>query len=542
VQNLTVQKVCLFLITLAVFIAAPWLTSETLQGNSLPLISLAGVALTLLFVYGLGDRCWLIIPFCLSVEGNLNFLPLNFSIQELAILTVLAYLLFRMIFGLNVGWKLGPSLLWVPLSAVLGLLCYHWIGSGDIGIKVLGGTGWGGRRYFKVALAALSVPLLASMPNVRKEDLNKVPLIYFLGSLIDILPDVLTTFVPAAAPIVWKVYSGVNLTEYGEALQGNFGGEGQIARVGSLSKIGTAMMLVTLCYFPAYTWLNPNRIWALPLVLAGGALCALSGFRSSVFKYFFALLAGLYATLRWRAFLILPVGIAAAVGIALTQGKVFEYPLALQRGLAFIPGDWDIKAKSSADGSTEWRGKMKDLFFKEYFQAHPIVGKGYHFDPNLAKTETDIYLAIVQRQAEVGDEFAEVRRFIEMRQPHEGPIHILLVIGTAGMVFFSAYCVALLIYSFQSVMRTAPRGVTPIQIWAVALLLPQVAGFFLVFGDLTTFLIQVCPVITLLYRFEKLRTSDTAVPAPAAEEANVPSDSPPFWNGTQPSWHRQPPS
>ena len=99
-QNLTVQKVCLFLITLAVFIAAPWLTSETLQGNSLPLISLAGVALTLLFVYGLGDRCWLIIPFCLSVEGNLNFLPLNFSIQELAILTVLAYLLFRMIFDL----------------------------------------------------------------------------------------------------------------------------------------------------------------------------------------------------------------------------------------------------------------------------------------------------------------------------------------------------------------------------------------------------------------------------------------------------------
>ena len=126
-QNLTVQKVCLVLITLAFFVAAPWITSETLGGNSMSVVVLGGTAVLLLLVYGLGDRCWLLIPFCLSIEGNLNFLPINFSMQELAIITVFCYLLFRMIFGLDVSWRLGPALLWIPLAGVLGVLLYHWI-------------------------------------------------------------------------------------------------------------------------------------------------------------------------------------------------------------------------------------------------------------------------------------------------------------------------------------------------------------------------------------------------------------------------------
>jgi len=121
-------------------------------------------------------------------------------------------------------------------------------------------------------------------------------------------------------------------------------------------------------------------------------------------------------------------------------------------------------------------------------------------------------LAIAQRQQDAGDEFAEARRFIEMRQPHEGPVHILLVTGSVGAFFFVAYCLSLLTYSFASVIRTPSREVSPLQIWAVASLTPQILGFFLVFGDLTNFLIQVCPVSILLYRFERLKAAVMANP------------------------------
>lgn len=542
-QNLTVQKVCLALITLGFFVAAPWLTSETLEGNTLPFTVLGAVAVLLLFVYGLGDRCWLLIPFCLSIEGNLNFLPLNFSMQELAIITVFCYLLFRMIFGMDVAWRPGPALLWVPLSGVLAVVLYHWITSGDIGIKLLGGSGWGGRKYFKMLISFLCIPLLASFPGFRWKDLQLVPLVYFLGSFVDIVPDLISTFVPAAAPYIWRVYSGVNLAEYGATLQGNFALEQGITRVGTLSKIGIALSLVTLAYFPPQTWLQPSRLWTIPVLFAGSLLCALSGFRNAVFRLVFSVLAGLFATVRWKAFLIFPLVMVAMLTVAFTQKRIVDYPIAMQRALTFLPGDWDAKAKREAGGSSEWRGKIKTLFYSEYFPKNPILGVGYHFDPELAKRDTDVYLAIAARQAETGDEFADVRRFIEQRMPHEGPVHILLVTGLVGTFFFVAYCAALLIYSFGTVMKTPPRQVTPIQIWAVALIFPQVMGFFIVFGDLTNFLTQVCPVVMLLYRANRLKAQGL-VPETSAQGI---SDQPePVWQTPVvppvAPWHpRQPP-
>jgi hypothetical protein len=527
VQNLTAQKVMLALITFGFFVASPWLTSETLSGNTTPLISLFGAGLLLLFVYGLGDRCWMIIPLCLPIEGNLNFLPLNFSIQELTIMVVFIYIIFRMIFGLNVPWKIGPALLWVPLAGVATVVFYHWISSGDIGIKLLGGTGWGGRKYFKVFIAALSIPLLASFPGIRIQDLQKVPLVYFLGSFVDIAPDLLTTLIPASAPFVYRVYSGINLTEYGDSLKGNFVGEKGISRFGALAKLGSALGLASLCYFPARTWLQPNRLWVLPTILIGGLLCAISGFRNTIFRYSVSLMAGLFAMIRFRAFLLLPLVAAAGFAIALTQGKVFNYPLQIQRSLNFLPGDWDAKATSEAKGSSEWREKITTLFYKEYFQKAPLFGLGYHYDKELAKRDTDAYLSIAAQRAEAGDEYADVRNFIEMRQPHEGPVHILLVTGSVGAFFFVAYCLAIFFYSFGSVIRTPSRDVTPIQIWAVASLALQILGFFIVFGDLTNFLVQVCPVSILLYRFERLKTAARATPP-------VPLQSP------QPNYEREP--
>lgn len=541
-QNLTVQKVCLAIITLAFFVVAPWLTSETLGGNPLPLTVLGAIAILLLFVYGLGDRCWLIIPFCLSIEGNLNFLPVNFSIQELAIITVFCYLLFRMIFGLDVAWKIGPALLWIPLSGVLVVVVYHWVVSGDIGIRLFGGTGWGGRKYFKVLIAALCIPLLASFPGFRWNDLQKVPLIYFSGTFVDIIPDLLTTFVPATAPYVWRIYSGVNLSEFGQSLQGNFGGEAGITRYGTLAKLGAALGLVTVCYFPPKTWLQPARLWALPVIFIGGLFCALSGFRNNIFRYGISMLAALFATLRFKSFVVLPILAAGLAAVVATQGNVFNYPLPMQRALSFLPGAWDTKAINETTGSSEWRKKIDELFYKEYFHKAPLLGQGYHFDPNLAKQATDVYLALAKRQATAGDEFSDVRSYIEMRMPHQGPVHILLVTGTVGAAFFLAYCLALLIISFGSVLRTPSQEVAPIQIWAVAMLLPQVLGFFLVFGDLTNFLIQVCPVAALLYRADRLKAMDSW-PAPleaAEEQTHGPAES--AWQAPIAGWHpRQPP-
>ena len=505
VQNLTAQKVVLFLITLGFFVAAPWLTMETLGGNSTPFFGVIGALLFLLFLYGAKERCWLIIPFCLPIEGNLNFLPLNFSMQELAIIFLFGYLLLRMIFGLDVGWKLGPAILWIPLACVLCVLLYHWIRSGDIGIKMLGGSGWGGRKYFKVAIAVLVVPLLASYPGIQWKDLQKVPLLYFLGNFVDIVPDTLTTFVPAAAPYIWRVYSGVNLSEYGSSLAGNFGGETAVSRIGTLARFGTACALLILSYNPASTWVSPTKIWILPSLLLSAILTAIAGFRSMVVRLFLSSLTAFYATARSGAFLLAFVGVLLGFGLVLLQGKVFDFPLSMQRALSFLPGDWDPKAALEAKASSEWRDRMKSLFYKDYFHQAPVLGQGYHFNPSFALQATDIYQHVLAAMQNRGDEYADVRNFIEMRQPHEGPIHLLLVVGLAGALFFTLYCAAILVYTFRLMNATPPALVTPFQIWSSATLVPQIFGFYFLFGDMSSFFIGACPIITLLTVHERLR-------------------------------------
>ena len=504
-QNLTAQKVCLALITLGFFIAAPWMTGQTIDGNTTPLLIFLGVGLLLIVLFLVRERCWMIIPFTLPIEGNLNFLPLNFSIQELSIIAVSLYLFYRMIFGLNVAWRLGPASIWVPLALLLSIIVYHWVESRDIGIKLLGGTGWGGRKYFTVLMASFSFVLLNSFPGIRWADLEKVPLLYFLGSFVDIVPDALTTFVPASAPFIWRFYSGVNLSEFGAALQGNFGGEVGISRIASLAKFGTACSLVVLSYNPARVWLSPAKLWILPTLLIALFLTAASGFRSYLVKLSIAIFAALYSTARSASLILAVVGFFALCGLVLLQGKAFDLPIVMQRTLSFLPGEWDAKATREAEGSSKWRENMKALFYKEYFQKAPLIGLGYHYNPELAKRDTDAYLAIAARRAEVGDEYADVRRFIEQRQPHEGPLHALLVSGVLGAFFFCAFCFGVILYALRSIQSTPPKEITPIQVWCFALLLPQLFGFLFLFGDYTLFLMQVCPVTALLVRTETLR-------------------------------------
>jgi len=236
--------------------------------------------------------------------------------------------------------------------------------------------------------------------------------------------------------------------------------------------------------------------------------------------------------------------LAAALALAFTQGKVFDYPLALQRGLSFLPGDWDFKAKREADASSEWRGRVKELFYNEYFHQKPLLGAGYHYDPELAKRDTDAYLAIAAYQAEIGDSYRDVRRFIEQRMPHEGLVHTLLVSGLVGTAFFFIFCLALLLQCYRSIVKTSTSQITPIQTWAVAIIGPLVVAFFSLGGDYTNFLTVVCPVVMLLYRAERIKAlaHETENADLVADQVRDPAQT--AWSPSMPGYspHNPPPA
>ena len=183
-QNLTVQKIVIGLITFGVFVAAPFLTAEFLDGNTLPFFMILGIGALLLFIFWLKDRSWLVIPFCLPIEGRFNFLPLNFSMLEVSIFYVTAYMVLQIVMGKQLVFKCGSVFIWLFLLPLLGIVCYHWVRSGDIGILALGGTGWGGRAYFQIFLYSLAIPVIASFSGSSVRDFSLSLLFIFLGHLL----------------------------------------------------------------------------------------------------------------------------------------------------------------------------------------------------------------------------------------------------------------------------------------------------------------------------------------------------------------------
>jgi O-antigen ligase len=178
--------------------------------------------------------------------------------------------------------------------------------------------------------------------------------------------------------------------------------------------------------------------------------------------------------------------------------------LALQRALSFLPGDWNPKAKGEANASSDWRGRMKELFYKEYFPKNPLLGSGYHYNPVFAKQDEDVYAASIEKAKSANDVFFDVRGFIERREPHEGLVHALLVSGLLGTSFFVAYCLALLLFCFRNLRRTPRKEISPIQTWAISLLFTLILAFYLLGGDYSSFFLLVCPISALLFRVDQL--------------------------------------
>jgi hypothetical protein len=253
VSNFTVQKLVLGLITLGAFLAAPWLTTEFLGGNPLPLAFLFGVVFLLLFVFVLRDNCWIAVPLCLPMGGSLNILPIKFSPAELSILLVIGYVVLQMFMTKRQSVSLGPPQIWIPGILFAGVLLYHWGKGGGLGLSMFGGEASGGRRFFSILSGMLVLPALLWFPLGKSPWLSRVPLLFLIGSLLEFTPFAISSAAPTLAPYIYRVYSSVNTEAYAGAQAFR---DDSLVRVGQIGPLCLVIQLALLCYFPPRDWMG----------------------------------------------------------------------------------------------------------------------------------------------------------------------------------------------------------------------------------------------------------------------------------------------
>lgn len=377
---------------------------------------------------------------------------------------------------------------------------------------MLGGEASGGRRFFTILTGILALPAILWFPRLEDRWMRAIPLLYFLGSFLELLPWGISTLAPAFAPTIYRFYTTVNLDAYA-ASSGFY--ETAVTRFGPLGLVGLGLQVALISFYPAKLWIRPNYWWVPVTSLLCLVGVIFSGFRSFLFNYVVVSFLALFFSIRWASLLLIPLGAMLVTILCLGQGSAFNLPLSIQRTLSPLPGNWSPVAKEAAGSSDDFRDDIQRIYRDEFMKKSGFFGDGYKYDQRFM---WDRALSFSERERLRGAD-ETVRGFIEVRDHHVGWVAVHHPIGTVGFVAFVFLCVSALVFIFRSIWKIPVGLLNPPQVWASALTVQIIISFFTVFGAMQNFIPQLCVLLgTAVVSFRKVWET------PPATEAELPRD------------------
>jgi len=358
-----------------------------------------------------------------------------------------------------------PSIIW-PLI-VLALVVFITAElTGGIGLRVLGGSTYGGKRYIYFFAAVIGYFALTAQ-RIPVSKVNQFVGMFFLSSTTAALGHL----VYYLGPSFWILYTVLPVGYAGYQAMADFTGA-EMVRFAGFTFAGMGIGQFMLCRFGVRGLLAAHKPWRLLFFFGTLILTLLGGFRSGILtmSILFAVLFFLEGLHRTR--------VAVAVGLALIVAGVLVIPLAskmplsVQRALAVLPIEVNPIAKRDAFASSEWRLKMWSLLVPEiprYF----FLGKGSAVNP------TDLYLvAEAQRRGHAQDfESAMVAG-----DYHSAPLSLVIQFGIWGVIAFAWFCIASLRFLY-SAYRDGPPELKRCNTFLLAWFITNLICFCVILGS-----------------------------------------------------------
>lgn len=373
------------------------------------------------------QRLWLLIPFAWELTGFFTFLQIPFTARDLAIMLVLAaYLVFyamKMIRG-----KVVYDLIDLLIIANLAYLCTVFLRN-PVGLKVFNSDMVGGRPYFNIALAFFAFWVMQRAPaNLR--DIRFLPLILLAGAAVSSAAGMLIDYAPDLAGWLGQFYSTFTPPD---VLEAQASGTDVIGRKAALSVIGSVGIRVLVSYFVPLTLIlpfYPVRFFATALSFLA---ILLSGFRSAFFTA--VVYVGMSSWFRKRKrdlVVFATAGSVLLVLLSIGNGRIFNLPLPVQRAMSFLPGDWDYRAVSDAQGSSEWRFEMWKLVLTEdKWIKNKVLGDGFGLSGyDLSVIEGAKYTGFGMINGHQNEWALMVGAY------HSGPLSTIRYVGYVGLALF----------------------------------------------------------------------------------------------------------
>ncbi len=403
-----------------------------------------------------------------------------------------------------------PVMTWAMLGLALVVVFTMTMTGGGFGLRSLGGTLQGGRKYFYILFS------IVAYFGVSCQRFPAAKSNWYIA--IFLLPGLVTSFsnlIYSLGPGLWFLYYLFPVDwALGQAAE-DFAGDAyslHSGRLAGLGVAGNALFSYLLARYGVRGILDIRSPWRAVALVLVAILGLLGGFRSVLVLY--VLLFGIQFYLeglhRTRMMPVLLAG-GLLVGLAVVP-FTHHLPLSIQRCISFLPVDVNPAVRADAAASTEWRLQMWEVIGKEipkYFW----IGKGY------TGSAADQYLTAQAVRLGL------VRNFegsMIAGDYHSGPLSLIVPFGIWGVLVFLLFSWACLHVLMRNYRHGDP-AVKHINTFLLAFFLTRLGSFLFVFGavhlDVPAFAGLVAFSISLNGGVCRARAPVSAKPEPAPAPA-----------------------
>ncbi|MBN2505970.1 MAG: hypothetical protein JXQ71_04680 [Verrucomicrobia bacterium] len=411
-----------------------------------------------------------ILVFSWNAGISFFFLPGQPSLWMLMSCVSLAVVVLSYVLNRDTTWQTVPAVTWT-LLAFTGVVLLTAYFTGGIGVRALGGSTYGGKKYFHILFAVIGYFALSSQ-RIPPSKAALYTGIFFLSGITIAFSNLAYVtkqwWLFLIFPVDFVMHQATEDFREG-FLNATF------SRLSGFSFAGIAVFSFILLRHGIQGVLDLTKPWRLALWLAAIGLSLLGGFRSTLVIMGLIFCAQFYFEGLFRTRLFPVLLLAAVVGAALVLPMTQHLPLSVQRSLSILPVEVNPAARADAVASSQWRLDMWKLLWLEV-PKHLIKGKGYAMNP------TDLYLT--QEATRRG--FAKsYENSMVAGDYHSGPLSLLIPFGIFGTLAFVAFTLAGLRVLYAN-YRHGPPELRLINTFILACFVARYIFYWTVFGAVSS--------------------------------------------------------
>jgi hypothetical protein len=355
-----------------------------------------------------------------------------------------------------------------PLIFLLVVIYFTAEMTGGFGMKALGSTAVGGKRYIYLIVAILGYFALTAK-RIPPKKAGLYAFLFFLGGFTIAFGD-LGSVLPRSMSFFFALFPA----SMGSAEQISTSREETITRFGGVGNMAIFGFWLMLARYGVRGIFMAGRLWRVLAFALFSVLLLMGGFRSLIIQSALIFFILFFMERMQRTWLMPAFVMAGLVAVTLVVPFANKLPNSFQRSLAFLPLNIDPVVRMNAEASSDWRWQIWVAVLPQV-PDYLLLGKGYYTSASDYEQNSNLALA--------GGASAADWSASQAGNYHSGPLSVAIFFGIWGIIGVLWFFIAGMLALYDN-YRYGDPALHTVNSLLFALFITRVILFLFIFGSL----------------------------------------------------------